>query len=77
VGVTVDETRQDEVASGIDVRRGRILGLDLSARAHVQDCVASYGDRAVFKDAALRIHGHYRASGDHQVGPLSFLLRNC
>src|SRR4029077_9911801 len=76
VGVAVDETRQDEVAGGIDVFRGSELGLDLSARAHVQDCVTLYGDRAVLEDAALRVHGDHGASGNHQVGLRPFLLRD-
>src|SRR4029077_16821124 len=76
VSVAIDETGEHEMARCIDASRRCVLGFDLGATAHLHDRVALYGNRAVFKDAALGIHCHHGAANNHQVSPLPFLLRN-
>jgi hypothetical protein len=73
MGVTVDESGQDKMALGIDVRRCRVFGFDLSAWANRDDSVTANGYGSVFEDAALGIHGHYRTASDQQVGAIFFL----
>ena len=74
VGVAIDESRQNQLPSGVDRLGGQILGFEFSALANRDNRVTFYDYDSIVIDSSRSIHGHDSSSHDHQVDFLLFEL---
>ena len=73
MGVAVDQAGHYDRAVGVDDFCGGVFCFQFGAGADGHDGIAANGYRAVIEDAALDVHGDYRAAG-YRAG-LLFLAR--
>src|SRR5690348_13295736 len=73
--MTVDEAREKELAARVDfLFRGHAFGIERSG-SEGQDGVSTYGDFAIFDNAAVGIHGDDCGVGDEEIDGDGLLLR--
>jgi hypothetical protein len=75
MGVTIDESGQNQPAFGIDRLRGQIFALELAARPNRNNRVTLHNNDSVVVDGSGSIHGYDGSSGYDQIGLLFCPLR--